>query len=822
MLKSAIRSSKSETNSRFKVQTPKTSPTNCATIRWICSVCRENSLFGLWICSGLGASPFRFSRWVALVLLLPVASAAAVEAPLFEQEPFDRITLDENNDNVVLKVKPLDLPNRQIPDPLPTREKLTLTLLDEPDKVYEIQWHAIDKIELFEQIVLDKASQLVAAKRYDEAYDYFEFLRANAPQTPGLGTGIENYLHAQFKSFERAGLHGNALAMLNELHRRNPERPELADDFGRTIDKLADRYVAADNHPAARELVGELAEKFPQHPVVSTWQGRWKKEAAALVEQARSDSEAGRFRSASEAVRRQIRIWPQVPGAREVAEAVYAEYPRVVVGVTSRTSTLEPGRMNDWAARRSCRLVYRTLTEFLGPGTDGGKYRCPVGELEVEELGRRLAFRLQPGIRWSTGNATLTGNCVARRLLALADPGDPAYRFEWAELLGQVSVPGVYEVHADLLHPHVRPQAYLQTTLVPYDSPEASAGSPPWNGPFILESEPGNDEAVYVTNPQYNAEAARPKEVVERCFDRGAKAVFALKNRDIHVIDRVNPWEVRDLEETPDLAVEPYGVPLVHCLIPNLNRPLITNHTFRRALAYGIDRGAILKRLLGDASIEGCRVISGPFSAGSSLQDPLAYAYDETIEPRAHEPRMAVVLAEVARSQLIANHPERQWETLPGLVLAHPPHEIASIACTMIQGQLGALGLSVTLKELPPEACDSVPEDVDLVYCELAMWEPVVDARRLLSADGPSGGCSRYMSLALGQLDRANDWLEAGTKLRQIHRLAHQDVAVIPLWQLVDHFAYHESVAGIGDRPVQLYQNIEGWKPGFYYPEEEP
>ena len=793
-------------NPQSEIPMPKTLPFNDATIR---RLCLRVLVFGFGISFGIGIWDFGF----------PPVPALAAEERLFEQDPFDRITLDENNDNAVLKIKPLDLPNRQLPDPVPKRGKLVVRLLDDPDTEYEIQWFSIDKVELFEGIVLEEANKLVAAKKYEEAYDYFEFLEAEAPKTPGLAAAIENYLYEQFKSFESGKLYDNALAMLDEIYRRNPQRPQLAEDYGRSIDKLAESYVAADNHPPARKLVASLAQKFSQQATIARWQNRWKEEAAQLVQQARADLEAGRFRSASEAVRRQVRIWPQVPGAKETAQAVHEKYPRVVVGVTSPAGSLEQGRMNDWASRRSCRLVYRTLTEFLGPGTDGGKYHCPVGELEVEGLGRRLTFRLKPSLRWSEGDTTLTAHDVARRLLALADAEDPAYRFEWAEMLGQVSVSGVYQVHADLLYPHVRPQAYLQTPLVPYDSPQTSAA--PWNGPFVLESQSG-EEAIYTANPQYNAEPAHPKEVVERSFDRGMKAILALKDRRIDVLDRVNPWEIRHLQEDRELMVRPYAVPLVHCLIPNLKRPLVSSHIFRRALVYGIDREAILKRLLGDRDLAGCRVISGPFSAGTSLQDPLAYAYDDTIPPRAHEPRLSVVLLEVARAELAARDTPEKWKKLPALTLAHPPHEIARVACTAIQTHLQAVGLAVALRELPPEACDPVPDDVDLVYSELAMWEPVVDARRLLSADGPTGSCSRYMSLALAQLQRATDWLQAGVKLRQIHRLAHQDVAVIPLWQMLDHFACHRSVTGVGDRPVQLYQHIEAWQPEFDFPEEGP
>ncbi len=49
-------------------------------------------------------------------------------------------------------------------------------------------------------------------------------------------------------------------------------------------------------------------------------------------------------------------------------------------------------------------------------------------------------------------------------------------------------------------------------------------------------------------------------------------------------------------------------------------------------------------------------------------------------------------------------------------------------------------------------------------------------------------------------------------RLKAIHRLVHEEVDVIPLWQLVEHLAHSSSVAGIGERPVTLYDHVEKWQ----------
>ena len=95
---------------------------------------------------------------------------------------------------------------------------------------------------------------------------------------------------------------------------------------------------------------------------------------------------------------------------------------------------------------------------------------------------------------------------------------------------------------------------------------------------------------------------------------------------------------------------------------------------------------------------------------------------------------------------------------MPKLVLAYPPDDIARAACASIQKQLKLVGIPVELRAIEGPLPARIPDDVDLLYAELATWEPLVDARRVLGENGLTGGCSSYMSLALRQLDEAVEW----------------------------------------------------------------
>jgi ABC-type transport system substrate-binding protein len=265
---------------------------------------------------------------------------------------------------------------------------------------------------------------------------------------------------------------------------------------------------------------------------------------------------------------------------------------------------------------------------------------------------------------------------------------------------------------------------------------------------------------------------------------------------------------------------------------------------------YGIDREAILARdMLGGQPPPGCRVLSGPFPAGSSSDDPLAYAYDTQIVPRPYEPRLAQTLVQVARREVqsarrAASSPDSPPAADPGdqrasgedqapaveapgqpvepapadkteplrLVLVHPAYETARLATESIAADLARVGVACTIQPLPPGATRPAHDEWDLLYADVVMQEPLVDARLLLARDGLAASDSPYVNLALQNLDQALSWRDARLRLRQLHRTTHDELTVIPLWQLTEYFAFRRGLRDVGSQLATLYQQIEQWQ----------
>jgi ABC-type transport system substrate-binding protein/tetratricopeptide (TPR) repeat protein len=749
------------------------------------------------------------------------------DIPLFEQEPYDEIVLDDE-DKTVVRVMPLDLPDRRVPDKdtLKRNAKLIAKKLDDPTEEYEILWKDIAEVRLFEQMVLKQAVDLVDAaktdpRKFDEAFAYFDFLKHQYPKTKDLDASLEEYLYEDAGHWHQQGTYENALVLLDELYRLNPKHPKLETALGATMQKIAEEMVSQDDYPGARQMMARLNKKFPKHPAIAQLEGQWSDEASKLLASAREQAAAGKLREAWDASLRVLYVYPKVRDLKPFMNDLYSKYPRVSVGVSLPAGKSPADRLFDWAVRRSGRLLNRRLVEFKNPGANGGVYVCPFGPVALTDIGRRLEFQLRQGIRWS-GGEQLTGFDIARRLLSLADRGLPGSDPDWAELFGGVEVLDVFNVSVDLRWTHVQPLALLDTPLASGLDGELAATVGPY---ALLERVDGRTN--YTANDGYfDAQPGEPQEIIERRFDESGEALHAMHAGEIQVIDRLRPWEVEKFRSQPDVVVEEYSLPTVHCLLPNRAHPFTGHRSFRRALVYGIDREKILNELLlRGAERKGCQLVSGPFPIGTGLDDPLRYAYNTEVAVRPWNFRLSLALSGIALhdvAEAAKKKKEPEITAIPPLVLAYPAHEPARIACTAIQRHLKAVQIPLTLRELEPGQAFPPDDKYDLVYAELTMQEPLVDAARLLGPEGIAGGATPYMVLALRQLSAAAGWSAARKKLQQIHQLCDDDTAVIPLWQLTEFFAYHRSLEGIGSRPVALYQNVEQWRGQFQFPRETP
>ncbi len=759
-----------------------------------------------WLCIGVG------------MLALP-ASAAAVEERLCDLPPFDQILLDETNKNALLDVELLDLPGRRVPaNPV---GDLTVRLLADTSRPYDISWTSIRKVLLFEDNLMREAQRFTTEGNFDDAFDYYARLLRDYPAMPGLNDAVSDFLRRNALALQQSGEYDRALAVLMSLYDRQPGAPGLVDAVDAVCGKIIAEQLREKNYAAARAVLDLWQGQFAtlNSSVAANWEQRFGAAAERQVEEARQLIAAKNYVAARKAMGRARDIWPENEEADALLAEIQRENPTVSVGVFEASPQRPVRRIDDWASLRASRLLEPALTEIVGFGAEGGVYRSRYGEWVPDDRGLRLSLKLKKTAGADGDNAP-TADMIARYLLNMADPERPEYRPEFAAILSGVSVEGTEWVHLDWKRPHVRPEALMQLPFtgqaVPTDNVELQefVASPPW-----LLADRGADDAIYSAAPDLGGSRPWLQTIVEQTQADDKTAVDALLKGEVDVLDRVPPWQLQRLRAARDVRVESYGLPTVHVLVLNPNKPLAREREFRRALCFGIQRDRIVKQvLLGGADVPGFTVLSGPFPAGLSFSDPLRYAYNNQLDPRPYEPRLAAVLASVAWSKVVDPTGKADVEPgpIPQLVLAHPADPVARLACESIQMQLGKAGIPIKLVEFTADELLAGTVEYDLRYAEIAVWEPVADARALLGPGGLAGElCSPYLAATLRELDDTTNWKDVRTTLSEIHDIAHHDLPLIPLWQTVNFFAYRAGVEGIGKSPVSLYQNVDAWHVGI-------
>ncbi|NNE01145.1 MAG: peptide ABC transporter substrate-binding protein [Pirellulaceae bacterium] len=730
---------------------------------------------------------------------------------LLQEEPHDIIYFTEKSGGGWAKVRLLTLPGRKMP--VKPTGSLKFQVIDIEAKDLTAKWSEIEKIDFWETRLEREIKERIAKGDFVGAYPFLSVLIRDYPNRPGLRELRCDFLWNDAVARARKGSRGATLAMLEELRRYAPEyrRSQVLAAIGATTNQVLERLVKEGKLDLAQQILARLEKDYQEERLASieTWNAEFLNMAQAKRKEALDALEKKDYRAARTLARASVNLKPDIEGGDALVKEIDRIYPLVNVGVLQSATVFEPTRIDNWAARRSGRLLYRSLFEIKGAGPEGGEYDFIFGEtdispdrtvfdmyLETEKLGEPL----------NRVNAFFLADMLASR----AQEDKENYFSPWAASVIGIGLDGPKHVECVLRRPHVLPECLLQVTV---DGSwfGGEKGSP--TGAYRRDVVEGNlTRYTLVEKPKVQT---KPREIVEVRVDSAADAVSMLLKGEVDVLDQLFPADAIRLRRSKNVRVSNYPLPSLHMLVPCSEHPFVSNKTFRRGMLYGINREDILKgELLEQLDSPGCRVISGPFPAGLEMNDPLGYAYDQSIEPRRYEPSLAQLLLTVATNQMntAAARKKQDPPKMTPVRLAYPADNLSRVACEAIRSQWMLIGLEVELVQLPVGRTYPEKDTADIVYIAAAVWEPIIDARRLLGPEGLAGSESQMVGLGLRRLEEAKNWKEVRDRLLDLHSITHHELPVLPLWQLVDSYAYRRQLVGVGNEIVSLYQNADNWR----------
>lgn len=741
----------------------------------------------------------------------PSGSPPPVGMELLQEEPHDLIFFTEGSGGGWVKARLLELPGRELPSN-PSGE-LKFQILGIEGKTFEAKWSDIARIDLWEQRLAREVQQRIAEGDFTGAYPFLSVLIRDYPGRPGLRELRSEFLWNDAIQRAQQGELGPTLAMLEELYRYNPgyRSATVLGAIGKITDRLMQQLVEQDRLDQAQQMLARLKEDYGGQSLesVEKWDQQFLEMAQEKREAAIAARDAEDYRAARKLARESVYLKPDIPGGEELIREIDQIYPLVNVGVLQGASVMDPTRIDNWASRRVGRLIYRVLFEMQDAGPEGGEYEFIFGDTESSPDRLQFDLLLEPEKLPEPLNR-VNGYFLADVLAERARQHSPLYFSPWAAAVETIGMDGPKELRCRLRRPHVLPECLLQVTV---DGSwfGGEPGSP--TGDYRREVVEGDvTRFTLIGEPETSGQ---PREIVEIRQRSAAEGVGALLKGEVDVLDQLFPADAARLQGSDRVRVGHYPLPTVHMLVPCSDHPYLAERTFRRALLYGINRDDILNgELLQSLEVPGCQVVSGPFPAGTERNDPLGYAYDQSIRPRDYEPRLGKLLMTMNANQMkaAAARKEEQVPEMRPIRLAHPADNLSRIACEAIRSQWELLDLDVELVELP--IGETFPEEgsADLVYLAAAVWEPTIDARRVLGPEGLAASTDQLVGLGLRRLEESRNWREARDRLLDLHGIAHNELPILPLWQLVDSYAYRRDLAGIGSDIVSLYQNADDWR----------
>jgi len=735
-----------------------------------------------------------------------------VVTSLLDEEPFDIITLKPEATGRSVKVAPVEIPNRRMPTATKDTDKLQVTILLFPSRRYEVLWKDIEKVSFYEQMILAKAKQLVEQKNFGEAFEHLNFLLVNYPQTPGLQVLRQDFLFASAVEMVRQKRLAHTLAVLEELQRSFPnyQKEKVRGYITSVSSQLIKSYFDKKDLATARSMINRLEKDYKEDPlpVVEEWRGKFLDLAKEYLDRAIAFRDQKDFMNARREATKMLEIEPSIEGGRQLLNDLLKEFPITRVGVFQTADTPDTAALANWPAFRSGQLISRPLFEFRSTGPEGGQYRFTLGSFQQSDDRLELDMTIQnPGLGAIPNSLNLSQSFLRR-----ATVGNDDYVPGWAAIFDSVSVFGPERLKVRFRRPHVLPQAFLQWPI----ETQVEGAAPP-GVLYRIKSQDGDTKRFEWASSSPAADF-QPIEIHEILYTDPSQAINDLLRGEIEIIDRLFPADAKRLEASivsKTINVASYALPTVHMLVPRTSNPYLDDREFRRALLYAINREGILRgEILGGSESEQSRVISGPFPRGASEQDPIAYAYNNSVENQAYDPRLAKVLMLITNSKLKMMYEKRKEPvpTLPKIRLGVPNYEAARVAGQAIIEQWKLIDVPAELIVLDKVPGPKEDSPVDILYLTASIWEPATDAERLFGIGAPAETNNQFIVQILGQLSASRNWREVRQSCQDLHSLVAAHLPILPLWQVSESFAYRNDVSGVTQKPLGLYQDLQKWR----------
>ena len=730
---------------------------------------------------------------------------------------------------------------------------------------YALPVNQIDRIILFEDLMLQRVDQLLNAGEIRKAYEILLQVENEIPNWEKSVPLHERLMLIESTQRAQAGDIYAALALLDEVAERNINNPELRPRLGQIVAPMIDEALSNEDFRRARYLIGRVRRVFPDHELMSQANDRMQKLAADVMYQASLKTEQKQFAEAADLAWQAESAWPSAGNARATFARCVARHQvlRVAVEDFDGQKLVFPSPRE--SLERLSELVEVPLFE-PSSADELTYFRSSYFELwDPTDLGREVVFSLRETRPYWQSQRMLTANDIAEALGQRIDPALPLFSPRLASFVREISVRSPSELRIRFSRVPLSIESLLRFPATGRPA-QASGGREPSEDSSPADNPDGNEtttsadtHAPVVLSTRFTQVRSDPSgrsfvrrqpepdgldpsqyhvaEIRERSFTDRSTLLQAVIRGEIDYLPHLLPWEVDAFKASGDFDTKPYAIPITHVIAFNPMSERITSAQMRRALSFAVNREEILRSIvLQDESMRYGRPTSAAWHLGSYATNPgeqipefnlrlaftMRYAAERQLQLTELKRLLDAAKAEAKQNGTTIGTTQFMKETkvdyikLPRLRFVVEPDPTAIAAAERIMVYWQKIGIEVDLipGDRPGETLTDA--DWDLCYRQVRMEEPLLELWPLLTND-TSFDVNRlalfpdWMRQELIGLDYAGSFLDAQSRLHDIHSRMAAQAFVIPLWEVDDFAVWRKSVIGTPDSPMSVYQNVERW-----------
>lgn len=320
-------------------------------------------------------------------------------------------------------------------------------------------------------------------------------------------------------------------------------------------------------------------------------------------------------------------------------------------------------------------------------------------------------FKLREGVKFHNGE-TFTADDVAFTIDRAKDaPG--TYIYDRLNQVESYEVVNEYEINMTLKNPNVDFIFDVSTPTCSMFNRKAYEDDPqkgPWvgTGPFYMDKFNPNDSINLAAFEDYWGEKAITKRFVMRNIAEETARLIMLENDEFTFCD-IGSVYIPQFENDPRFVINSYVMNNCNYIAFNMSKPITGDKNFRMAVAYAIDREAIL-----DIALDGYGQIvdSGTFWGNNS-------AYKNRDLP--------LIEQDLAKAKEYLEKSSYNGEKIE--LTAALPHTIASAQVIMAQLQAVGINAEINRLDMPSYSAATSYEnnDTDIIVSSGA-WTPLASS----------------------------------------------------------------------------------------------